>query len=62
MRNVNPYGGSYGQNWNPYGNNYTGWNQTWNQPQNSNVAPPPNTTGPDALRQLNSMFGQSSNV
>lgn len=58
MRNINPYGGNYGQNWNPYGNNYTGWNQTWDQPRNTNVAPPPNTTGPDALAQLNMMFNQ----
>jgi hypothetical protein len=59
MNQVNPYGGSYGQRWNPYGNNYQGFNSTWNQPQGSNVAPPPNTTGPDALAQLNNMFGQT---
>jgi hypothetical protein len=68
MRNVNPYGGSYGQ-WSPYGNTYGGFNQYgngfggWNPNnttagQTSNVAPPPNTTGPDALSQLNFMSGQ----
>ena len=60
MNQVNPYGGRYMQNWNPYGNNYQGFNSTWNQPQGSNVAPPPNTTGPDALSQLNNMFGQTN--
>jgi hypothetical protein len=59
MNQVNPYTGNYAQTWNPYGNNYQGWNSTWNQPQNSNVAPPPNTTGPNALAQLNNMFGQT---
>ena len=59
--NINPYGGTYGQGWNPYGNYYQGYNR-WSQPDgnnapttNSNIAPPPNTTGPDALTQLNFM-------
>jgi hypothetical protein len=58
---VNPYGGRTGQGWNPYGNYYQGYN-TPGQPNgnnapttNNNVAPPPNTTGPDALSQLNFM-------
>jgi len=69
MNNVNPYGGSYSQ-WSPYGNTYGGFNQYgngfggWNPNnttagQTSNVAPPPNTTGPTALAQLNNMFGQT---
>ena len=69
MGQVNPYGGSFGQ-WSPYGNAYGGFNQYgngfggWNPNnttagQTSNVAPPPNTTGPDALSQLNMMSGQT---
>ena len=69
MGQVNPYGGSFGQ-WSPYGNTYGGFNQYgngfggWNPNnttagQTSNVAPPPNTTGPTALAQLNNMFGQT---
>jgi len=69
MGQVNPYGGSFGQ-WSPYGNTYGGFNQYgngfggWNPNnttagQTSNVAPPPNTTGPDALSQLNMMSGQT---
>ena len=71
MDNSNPYGGSYGQ-WSPYGNFYGGFNQYnngfggWNpnstQANTSagtrSVAPAPNTTGPDALAQLNMMSGQ----
>ena len=69
MGQVNPYGGSFGQ-WSPYGNTYGGFNQYgngfggWNPNnttagQTSNVAPAPNTTGPDALSQLNMMSGQT---
>jgi len=69
MNQVNPYGGSYSQ-WSPYGNTYGGFNQYgngfggWNPNnttagQTSNVAPAPNTTGPDALSQLNMMSGQT---
>ena len=59
--NVNPYGGTYGQSWNPYGNYYQDYNR-WSRPDgdgapttNTNIAPPPGTTGPDALTQLNFM-------
>jgi hypothetical protein len=53
--NNNPYGGSQGQNWNPYGNYYTPGNT------NNNVAPPPRTTGPDALQQLSFMMQNNQN-
>jgi len=62
MGDVNPYGGRTGQGWNPYGNYYQGYN-TPGQPNGNNassIAPPPNTTGPDALSQLNFM-SQSNN-
>lgn len=55
--NVNPYGGNYGQSWNPYGNYYQDYNK-YSQPDGNNapnIAPPPGTTGPDALTQLNWM-------
>lgn len=60
--NVNPYGGTYGQGWNPYGNYYQSYNR-YSQPDGNNapsVAPPPGTTGPDALSQLNFMSRNNS--
>ena len=43
-----------------YGNGFGGWNpNNTTAGQTSNVAPAPNTTGPDALSQLNMMSGQT---
>ena len=50
----NPYGGYQGQGWNPYGNYYAPSNT------NNNVAPPPRTTGPDALQQLSFMMNRNN--
>lgn len=58
----NPYGGQYGQNWNPYGQYYTASNtSSGGGNTNNNIAPPPNTTGPDALSQLNFMMQNNQN-
>lgn len=51
----NPYGGYQGQSWNPYGNYYTSSNTSAGS-TNSNIVPPPRTTGPDALQQLSFMM------
>jgi len=60
--NNNPYGGSQGQQWNPYGNYYTSSNtSTSGGNTNNNVAPPPRTTGPDALQQLSFMMQNNQN-
>jgi hypothetical protein len=59
--NVNPYGGSQGQQWNPYGNYYTSSNTSAGGNTNSNIAPPPRTTGPDALQQLSFMMQNNQN-
>ena len=59
--NVNPYGGSQGQQWNPYGNYYTSSNTSAGGNTNNNIAPPPRTTGPDALQQLSFMM-QNNNT
>jgi len=58
--NSHPYGGHQGQSWNPYGNYYTPSNFMGNT-TNSNVAPPPRTTGPDALQQLSFMMNRNNN-
>jgi hypothetical protein len=60
--NNNPYGGSQGQQWNPYGNYYTAGNTSAGGGTNSNVAPPPRTTGPDALQQLSFMMQNNQNT
>lgn len=52
----NPYGGYQGQSWNPYGNYYTAGNTS----TTNGVAPPPRTTGPDALQQLSFMMNQGN--
>lgn len=54
-----PYGGYQGQSWNPYGNYYTTSNPIGNT-TNSNIAPPPRTTGPDALQQLSFMMNRNN--
>jgi hypothetical protein len=59
--NNNPYGGAQGQSWNPYGNYYTSSN-TFGGNTNNNVAPPPRTTGPDALQQLSFMMQNNQNT
>ena len=60
--NGNPYGGSQGQQWNPYGNYYTSSNTSAvGGNTNNNVAPPPRTTGPDALQQLSFMMQNNQN-
>lgn len=60
--NGNPYGGSQGQQWNPYGNYYTSSNTSAGGGNtNNNVAPPPRTTGPDALQQLSFMMQNNQN-
>ena len=61
--NVNPYGGSQGQQWNPYGNYYTSSNTSAvGGNTNNNIAPPPRTTGPDALQQLSFMMQNNQNT
>jgi len=52
---MTPYGGYQGQSWNPYGNYYTSSNTS-----NNNTAPPPRTTGPDALQQLSFMMNRNN--
>jgi hypothetical protein len=59
--NGNPYGGSQGQQWNPYGNYYTSSNTSAGGGTNSNGVPPPRTTGPDALQQLSFMMQNNQN-
>ena len=54
-----PYGGFQGQSWNPYGNYYTASNPMGNT-TNNNIAPPPRTTGPDALQQLSFMMNRNN--
>ena len=54
-----PYGGYQGQSWNPYGNYYTASNPMGNT-TNNNIAPPPRTTGPDALQQLSFMMNRNN--
>jgi hypothetical protein len=61
-QSINPYGGSQGQQWNPYGNYYTSSNTSAGGGNtNNNVAPPPRTTGPDALQQLSFMMQNNQN-
>ena len=56
-----PYGGYQGQSWNPYGNYYTASNISMvGGNTNNNVAPPPRTTGPDALQQLSFMMNRNN--
>lgn len=55
--NGSPYGGYQGQSWNPYGNYYTSSNTS---ASGSNIAPPPRTTGPDALQQLSFMMNRNN--
>ena len=55
-----PYGGYQGQSWNPYGNYYMA-NNTMGNTTNNNIAPPPRTTGPDALQQLSFMMNRNNN-
>ncbi len=59
--NGNPYGGSQGQQWNPYGNYYTSGNTSTGGNTNNNIAPPPRTTGPDALQQLSFIMQNNQN-
>lgn len=54
-----PYGGYQGQSWNPYGNYYMASNPMGNT-TNNNIAPPPRTTGPDALQQLSFMMNRNN--
>lgn len=62
-RNYNSYGGSQGQSWNPYGNYYTAGNTSATDGNTTNnVAPPPGTTGPDALQQLSYMMRNNQNA
>jgi hypothetical protein len=57
----NPYGGYQGQSWNPYGNYYTASNTSMGGGNtNNNIAPPPGSTGPDALQQLSFMMNRNS--
>lgn len=56
LNGMNPYGGYQGQSWNPYGNYYTAGNTS----TTNGVAPPPRTTGPDALQQLSFMMNQGN--
>jgi hypothetical protein len=59
--NGNPYGGSQGQSWNPYGNYYTSSNTSAGGGNtNNNIAPPPGSTGPDALQQLSFMMNRNN--
>jgi hypothetical protein len=59
--NNNPYGGSQGQQWNPYGNYYTSSNTSAGGGNtNNNIAPPPGSTGPDALQQLSFMMNRNN--
>jgi hypothetical protein len=60
--NTNPYGGYQGQDWNPYGNYYNASNTSSGSGNtNNNIAPPPRTTGPDALQQLSFMMQNNQN-
>lgn len=56
LNGMHPYGGYQGQSWNPYGNYYTAGNTS----TTNGVAPPPRTTGPDALQQLSFMMNQGN--
>jgi len=57
------YGGSQNQSWNPYGNYYTAGNTSATDGNTTNnVAPPPRTTGPDALQQLSYMMRNNQNT
>lgn len=56
-----PYGGYQGQSWNPYGNYYTSSNTSMSGGNtNNNIAPPPGTTGPDAIQQLSFMMNRNN--
>ena len=58
-----PYGGYQGQSWNPYGNYYTAGNTSASGGNtNNNIAPPPGSTGPDALQQLSYMMRNNQNT
>ena len=62
-RNYHPYGGYQGQSWNPYGQYYSASNTSATDGNTTNnVAPPPGTTGPDALQQLSYLMQNNQNA